>query len=151
MRRGRRGAGPVLTRRSCSAGLRCRQAALLCHAGTARMLPAHPRQEEVDAVLGRAVIATGDPAKIEEGIAFIRERVQPVVDSLPGSHGLGMWVNRETGQFVVSTVWEDEASLLASDERMSPFRAEGLAMMGAPEARIEIHEPAAFAQTKPSE
>lgn len=102
-------------------------------------------------MLGRAVITKGDPARMDEGVAFVMERVQPVVDSLPGSHGLGMWVNRETGDCVVNTVWVDEAALIASDEQLSGLRAEAMAKLGASEARIEILEPVVVFQTRPNE
>jgi hypothetical protein len=102
-------------------------------------------------MLGRAVIAQGDPAKVDEVVAFVRDRVQPLVDSLPGSHGLGMWANRETGQIVVNTVWEDEAALIASDAQLAPVRSEALHLLGAPEPRIEILEPAVMFQNTPDQ
>lgn len=102
-------------------------------------------------MLGRAVIAQGSPAKVDEVVAFVRDRIQPLVDSLPGSHGLGMWANRETGQIVVNTVWEDEAALIASDEQLAAVRSEALELFGAPEPRIEILEPAVMFQNMPDQ
>jgi hypothetical protein len=105
----------------------------------------------VVAVLGRAVIAQGDPEKVDEVVAFVRDRVQPLVDSLPGSHGLGMWANRETGVIVVSTAWEDETALNGSDEQLAPVRSEALRLLGAQETRIEILEPAVMFQNAPDQ
>jgi heme-degrading monooxygenase HmoA len=102
-------------------------------------------------MLGRAVIAQGDPAKVDEVVAFVRDRVQPLVDSLPGSHGLGMWANRETGMIVVNSAWEDEAALLASNEQLASLRSEALKLLGAPEARIEVLEPAVMFQNEPDQ
>jgi hypothetical protein len=102
-------------------------------------------------MIGRAVVATGDPAKIDELVAFTRDEIQPVVDGLPGSHGLGMWVNRKTGDVVVSTAWQDEAALKASDERLAPLRAEALRRFGSAEPRIEILEPVLIWQRDPSQ
>lgn len=93
------------------------------------------------AVIGRANMVEADPGKVEEGIAFVRDRIRPVVDSLPGSRGLGMWVNRETGQVVVHTVWEDRAALDGSESRLADLRAEVARVMEARSVRVEVVEP----------
>lgn len=102
-------------------------------------------------MLGRAVIAQGNPAKVDEVVAFVREQVQPLADSLPGSMGLGMWVNRENGMVLVNSAWEDAATLSASDATMAATRREALQLLGAAEARIEILEPAVIFQDAPNE
>jgi hypothetical protein len=81
-----------------------------------------------------------DPARVEDGIAFVRDRVHPVVDSLPGSRGLGMWVNRETGQIMVHSEWEDRATLDASASQIAELRDEASRLMGARSVRVEIVE-----------
>lgn len=93
-------------------------------------------------MIGRVNILEADPSKIDEGIAFVRDRVQPLVDSLPGSRGLGMWVNRETGDVVVNTVWDDRAALEASESRVTGVRAEAAKVVGATSVRVELAEPA---------
>jgi hypothetical protein len=102
-------------------------------------------------MLGRAVIAQGDPAKVDEVVAFVRDRVQPTADSLPGSHGLGMWVNRQSGMVVVNSAWEDESALNNSDEQLAPLRREALELLGAMDVRIEIFEPAVMFQKAPDQ
>ena len=93
-------------------------------------------------MIGRVNLLEADRNKIDEGIAFIRDRVQPLVDSLPGSRGLGMWVNRETGDVVVNTVWEDRAALEASESQVTGVRAEAARVFGAKTVRVELAEPA---------
>jgi len=100
-------------------------------------------------MLGRAVIAQGNPANVDEVVTFVRDRVVPLVDSLPGSHGLAMWVNRETGMIVVNTAWADEAALVGSNEQVASLRSETLQLLGASEARIEVLEPAVLFQNAP--
>jgi hypothetical protein len=92
-------------------------------------------------MIGRVNILEADPSKIDEGIAFVRDRIQPLVDSLPGSRGLGMWVNRETGDVVVNTVWDDRAALDASESHVTAVRAEAAKVVGAKTVRVEIGEP----------
>ncbi len=102
-------------------------------------------------MIGRAVIAVGDPTKVDEGVAFVRDEVLPVVAGLPGSYGLGMWVNRQTGEIVVNTVWQDEAAEKASDVQLASLRAEALRRLGADGARIELFEPVVVWQSEPNE
>jgi hypothetical protein len=92
-------------------------------------------------MIGRVNILAADPVKVEDGIAFVRERVLPLVDSLPGSRGLGMWVNRETGDVVVNTVWDDRAAMEASESRVTDLRAEAASVLGATAVRVELAEP----------
>lgn len=93
-------------------------------------------------MIGRLNILEADPSKIDDGIAFVRERVQPLVESLPGSRGLGMWVNRQTGDVVVNTVWADRAALDASESRVTDVRAEAARVVGATSVRVEVGVPA---------
>ncbi|MGB8650736.1 MAG: antibiotic biosynthesis monooxygenase [Mycobacteriales bacterium] len=92
-------------------------------------------------MIGRVNILQADPSKIDAGIAFVRDRIQPLVDSLPGSRGLGMWVNRETGDVVVNTVWDDRAALDASEGHVTEVRAEAAEIVGAKTVRVELGEP----------
>jgi len=105
----------------------------------------------VGVVLGRAVVAQGNPAKVDEVVAFVRDRVQPLVDSLPGTHGLSMFVNRETGMIVVNTAWADEAALTASDAELRGVRQEAITLLEAPEVEIHVVEPAVLFQNAPDE
>lgn len=91
-------------------------------------------------MIGRANIIEADPSRIDEGVAFVRDQVKPLVDSLPGSRGLGMWANRETGQVVISTVWEDRSALESSEGHVAPLRAEAAKRFGAGPVRVEIAE-----------
>ncbi len=97
-------------------------------------------------MIGRVNIIQGDPNRVAEGIVFIRDRVQPVVDSLPGSRGLGMWANRETGEVIVNTVWEDQAALDASESHVAGLRAEAASVLSATTVRVEMAEPVALWQ-----
>lgn len=100
-------------------------------------------------MLGRAVVAQGNPAKIDEVVAYVRDRVVPLADSLPGSHGLSMFVNRDNGMIVVNSVWADEAALAASDAELAASRQEAIGVLEAPEVEIHIVEPALIFQNEP--
>lgn len=97
---------------------------------------------------GRATIIDGKPDRIDAGIAFIRDKVVPFVDGLPGSLGLSAWVNRETGRCVVISAWQDEASREASAEKIAPQRMEASSILGG-DARAETWELAEMHQAGP--
>lgn len=78
----------------------------------------------------RANMLTADPAKIDGGIRYVQERVMPALDGIPGSRGLSMSVNRETGKGALVTWWADLESLRASEEKVAPLRAEGAEILG---------------------
>ena len=115
-----------------------------CAVSVASALPA-----EGATMIGRVNILEADPRKIDEGIAFVRDRVKPIVDAEPGSRGLGMWVNRETGDAVVTTVWEDRAALDASESGVAQVRAEAARVVGATGVRVEVAEAAVVWQAGP--
>lgn len=101
-------------------------------------------------MFGRATMYDGDPARIEEAISFVRDRVRPAIDGLPGSYGLGMWCNRDSGQVAVVTAWADEAALEASASTVLPLREEGSRILGA-QPQVLTFEPVVLEQARPDE
>ncbi len=88
------------------------------------------RQEEMGVIMiGRFSFVEGDPSRLDEGVAYVRDEVLPAVDALPGGRGLGMWVNRETGEALVITVWDDVQSLDASESVVSGHRDQAAALV----------------------
>lgn len=102
-------------------------------------------------MLGRAVVAQGNPAKVVEAVVFVRDRVQPLVEAQPGSHGLSMFVNRENGTVVVNTVWADEDALDASDAELASVRKETVDLLEASDPEIHVLEPAVIFQNGPDQ
>ncbi len=102
-------------------------------------------------MIGRANIIDGDPDKVEAGIAFVRDRVTPSIETSPGSRGLGMWVDRDKGLTVVTTVWEDRAALDASEETAAPLRSEAARLLGATNVRVRVVEPGVMWQAAPDQ
>jgi heme-degrading monooxygenase HmoA len=76
-----------------------------------------------------------DPAKVEDNIAFFRSSVLPDIKATPGFRAVRNMINRQTGEGMVGTVWDDESSLEASLARFAQRRPQG-------EARgVEFGEP----------
>ena len=72
----------------------------------------------------RSTVIDADPARVEEGIRFVRDRVLPLVSELEGNLGLLMLANRATGRTVTSTFWGGAAALEASGRLITSIREE---------------------------
>ena len=84
----------------------------------------------------RSTSVRGDPARIDEGISYVREEVMPTVTSMDGCMGISMLVNRETGRGIVTTSWTSEDQMRATDGQVSAFRSRAAEIMGGePEVR----------------
>jgi hypothetical protein len=99
-------------------------------------------------MIGRASIIEADPGKIDAGITFVRDRVQPAIEAMPGSRGLGLWVNRETGASLVVTSWEDRAALEASESQAAGLRTQAAELLGATSVQVQVAEPAVIWQAR---
>lgn len=91
-------------------------------------------------MFGRMSYVHGDPARIDDLITYVRTVVKPATDELAGNHGLGMWVNRDTGDALVLTAWDDEATLRASEDAVLKLRDDAAGIVGgeATVARQEV-------------
>jgi quinol monooxygenase YgiN len=79
----------------------------------------------------RSTTFNGKPENIDAGIAFVKNEVGPMLDKIKGCRGLSMLVDRETGQCIATSSWDNEATMLASDEQLRPSRDRGRDILGA--------------------
>lgn len=88
----------------------------------------------------RVLTFRGEPDRLDDGIAFVRDQAQPAVQQLPGSLGLAMWAERESGRSVVATAWTDLAALDASEAVLSTgIRAQAARYLGG-DPTTEVYE-----------
>jgi quinol monooxygenase YgiN len=90
-------------------------------------------------VHARSTTIMGDPQKIDSGIAFVRDEVQPMVTAMDGCLGLSMLVDRESGHCIVTSSWENEEKMRATDASVKQARTRGGEVLGG-EARVEEWE-----------
>jgi hypothetical protein len=84
----------------------------------------------------RSTSIKGDPARVDQGISFVRDEVMPTVTGMDGCMGISMLVNRETGRGIATTSWMTEDDMRATDGQVSAFRSRaGEIMGGEPEVR----------------
>jgi hypothetical protein len=81
-------------------------------------------------VYARTATVHGDPEAIDDGVAFLRDRVMPAVEGLPGYVGLSMLADRDTGRCIATTSWKDEAAMADTGEQLRPLRTRFAEMLG---------------------
>ena len=79
----------------------------------------------------RSTTFNGRPENIDAGIEFVKNEAGPMLATIEGCRGLSMLVDRETGQCIATRSWENEATMLASDDQLRPIRDRGRDILGA--------------------
>ena len=92
----------------------------------------------------RVTSLSGSPDDLDGGVASFRENVVPFTHE-QGGKGAILLVDRQTGSAIAITLWEDERTLRASEERANALRAEAAEDMGASDQpTVERYEVAVF-------
>ena len=85
----------------------------------------------------RSTTIQGDPARMDDGIANVRDEVMPAVRAMDGCMGLSMLVDRGSGMCIVTTSWRDEQAMHDSEGMVHDMRQRAADMMG---GRAEVKE-----------
>lgn len=91
--------------------------------------------------VSRVIRTRLDVGRLEELREFLVEQVAPVWRSAPGFRSGTVWVNRETGEALVNSNWDNRETLQASYRVLDPMRGELAARLGhqvQPAATYEI-------------
>ena len=78
----------------------------------------------------RSIMFHGRPDNIAAGIAFVKNEASPILDQVEGCRGLSLLVDRLNGQCIVTSSWESESAMRASDEQLRPIRDRGRDILG---------------------
>ena len=78
----------------------------------------------------RTTTIQGEPAKIEAGIAHVRDQVFPLVTEMDGCVGMSLLADRETGRCIATTAWESETAMRDSAESVLPLRDDATEVLG---------------------
>jgi hypothetical protein len=73
-------------------------------------------------MFARTTEVQGDPARIDSGIAVVRDEVFPAVSQMDGCVGMSLLVSHESGRCVATTAWQSEDAMRASAEKVLPLR-----------------------------
>jgi quinol monooxygenase YgiN len=81
-------------------------------------------------VYARSTTVQGNPDRIDQGIAMVRNEVLPAVTEMPGCLGLSMMVDRASGHGIVTTSWESAEAMAATAETVRPMRDKAAELLG---------------------
>ncbi len=86
----------------------------------------------------RSTTFRGDPSALDDGIAYVRDKVLPAARQMDGCVGLSMLVDRHTGRCIVTTSWADEESLRASAEPLGSLREAAAQILAGADGRPQV-------------
>ena len=78
----------------------------------------------------RSTTIRGNPQRVGDGIAYMRNEVLPVMRTMDGFVGLSMLVDREAGHCIMTSAWEDPRAMRSSAHRVQPMRMQMVGMFG---------------------
>src|SRR3954452_25420063 len=70
----------------------------------------------------RSTTVMGDPTSIEDGVAYLRDKVMQTLQTTEGCLGLSMLSDRETGRCIASTAWKTQAAMRATAPQLQSSR-----------------------------
>ena len=85
----------------------------------------------------RSTTMRGDPQKIDEAVAYVRDEVMPTVQGMSGCVGLSMLCDRESGRCIITSAWADETAMHATEGAVHPMRERMAEMYG---GQAEVNE-----------
>jgi hypothetical protein len=81
-------------------------------------------------MFARSTTITGSPGAIDDGIAFIRDEVQPMITQMEGCAGMSLVVDRSSGRCIATSSWDTQEAMQESADRLAPMRARGAEILG---------------------
>ena len=67
---------------------------------------------------------------IDAGIAHTRDSVMPALEGIDGCVGLSLLVDRTSGRCIVTSSWESEEAMRASEDAVRPIRDRAVELLG---------------------
>ena len=78
----------------------------------------------------RSTTIQAQPSSIDDGIAHMRDSVMPALEGIDGCVGLSFLVDRTSGRCIVTSSWESEEAMRASEESIRPIRDRAAELSG---------------------
>jgi len=78
----------------------------------------------------RSTTVRGTPQRLDQAIAYVRDRVWPAIQGLPGCVGLSMLVDRDSGRSIATTAWETEEAMHDSESPLHALRRRYAEILG---------------------
>jgi len=97
----------------------------------------------------RTTTISADPARVDAGIADVRNNVLPAVSGMDGCTGLSMLADRNSGRCIVTTAWETQEAMAATREAVRRMREQATEQFGAPAPEVREWEITAMHRLNP--
>ena len=78
----------------------------------------------------RSTTVRGDPQKLDDAIAYLRDEAMPAAQEMEGCIGLSMMCDRDSGRCIATTAWQTEEAMHNSEGRIYEMRRRFADMMG---------------------
>jgi heme-degrading monooxygenase HmoA len=98
----------------------------------------------------RTTTVRGDPRAVDDGIAFIRNDVWPMVERMDGCIGMSMLADREAGRCIVTSAWASEDAMRASADQVQESRRQAAEVLRADAVDIAEWEIAVLHRSRPA-
>jgi heme-degrading monooxygenase HmoA len=98
----------------------------------------------------RTTTVRGDPRAVEDGVAFIRNDVWPMVQRMDGCIGMSMLADREAGRCIVTSAWASEDAMRASATEVQESRRQAAEVLRADAVDIDEWEIAVLHRSRPA-
>jgi hypothetical protein len=73
-------------------------------------------------VYARSTTIQAQPSSIDAGVAHVRDEIMPGLQDIDGCVGLSLLVDRQSGRCILTTCWDSEDTMRASEEHVRSIR-----------------------------
>jgi hypothetical protein len=98
----------------------------------------------------RSTTIHGDPACIDDAVAYLQDKMLPELVQHVGCIGLSALTDRETGRCIVTTAWTDQPAMRATAEGIRPWRHSVEHMLGSQHSDVHEWEIAVLYRGRPT-
>ena len=70
------------------------------------------------------------PSSVDAGIAYVRDKVMPLLEGLDGYIGLSLLADRSSGRCIITSAWESEDAMRASAPAVQEVRSRAAEIFG---------------------
>jgi hypothetical protein len=98
----------------------------------------------------RTTTVRGDPRAVEDGIAYCRDAVWPMLQSMSGCVGMSMLADRDEGRCIVTAAWATDEAMQASAGSVRGLRSRAAEVLRAEEVDVGEWQIAALHRLRPA-
>src|SRR3954463_7610249 len=88
----------------------------------------------------RSTTVMGDPTSIEDGVAYLRDKVMQTLQTTEGCLGLSMLADRQTGRCIASTAWKTDDAMKATEHQLQASRSSFALAVGGDRPEVQHWE-----------